>query len=192
MSLLLPIWKSLGLVSSRANGGRGRKKEMGFFDSHVLDRPVHCWSAWVCRNWPPVSSKCLQKLENRGVYKLLGARGNQRCQPPSTWSYDTRIWDRERERRIQRQMQRERRLRRDRREERRSGDKNGEVVEIQQRRVSNEEKLDRGGNGAWDGVGESRELLCWMIQAASHRETFPQPFSFCLSWPCTPACTRAS
>lgn len=38
--------------------------------------------------------------------------------------------------------------RRDRREERQSGDKNGEEVEIKQRRVNNEEKLERGGKGA--------------------------------------------
>lgn len=37
---------------------------------------------------------------------------------------------------------------RDRREERQSGDENGEVVGIKQRRVNNEEKVDRGGNGA--------------------------------------------
>lgn len=103
--LILPVSKSLGLASSRAKRGR-RGRWMGFFDSHVLDHPTRCWSAWVCQNWPPVSSKCLQKLENQGVYKLLGAQGSPRCQPPSTWSCGTHIWGREGERRNQRQIQR--------------------------------------------------------------------------------------
>lgn len=59
---------------------------------HGLDHQARCWSAWACQNWPPASSKCLQKPASRGGCKPSGALGSQHCQPPSTWSCDTHTW----------------------------------------------------------------------------------------------------
>lgn len=65
-------------------------------DLHVLDHQVHCWSAWACQNWPPASSRCLQKPMSPGGCKPLGALESRHCQPPSIWSCGTHTWKRKR------------------------------------------------------------------------------------------------
>lgn len=87
-------WRSSITLLSLRRGRLGQKASLLASDLHGLDHQAHCWSAWACQNWPPASSRCLQKPVSQGGCKPSGALGSQHCQPPSTWSCGTRTWKR--------------------------------------------------------------------------------------------------